>query len=96
MSWNSKKQAYVSLSTTKAEYIAGWCYAQILWLKQQLSDFGLHLEHNPLRCDNTNAISLTKNPIMHSRKKHIEIRHNFIRDHIHKGDGDIEFVDTKS
>ena len=81
----------------EVEYIiARSCWAQILWLKQQLSNFGLHLEHIHLRYDNNSAISLTKNPIMHSRIKHIEIRHNFIRDHIHKGDGDIEFVDTKS
>jgi len=78
-----------------AEYIVvGTCCAQILWLKQQLSDFGLHLEHIPLRCDNTSAINLTKNPTMHSKTNHIEIRHNFIRDHIHKSDCDIEFVDT--
>ena len=76
VSWNSKKQACVILSTTEAEYIAATsCCAQILWLKRQLSDFGLHLEHIPLRCNNTNAISLTKNPIMHSRTKHIEIMH---------------------
>ena len=74
----------------EVEYIiARSCWAQILWLKQQLSNFGLHLEHIHLRYDNNSAISLTKNPIMHSRIKHIEIR-----DHIRKGDCDIEFVDT--
>ena len=79
------------------EYIvARSFYAQILWLKQQLSDFGLHLEHISLRYDNTSVISVTKNPIMHSRTKHIEIMHHFIRDHIDKGDCDIEFVDTDS
>ena len=56
----------------------------------------MHLEHIPLIIDDTSAISLTKNPILHSRTKHIEIRHHFIRDHIHKGDCDIEFVDTDS
>ncbi|BAT95849.1 hypothetical protein VIGAN_08266600, partial [Vigna angularis var. angularis] len=40
------------------------------------------------------AINLTKNPIMHSRTKHIEIRHHFLRDHIQKGDCQIEYVDT--
>ena len=56
----------------------------------------MHLEHIPLRCDNTSAISLTNNPIMPSRTKDIEIRHHFIRDHIHNGDCDIKFVDTDS
>ena len=89
-SWNSKKQEHVTLSIAKVKYIAAEsCCAKMLWLKQQLSNFGLHLEHIPLRCDNTSDISLIKNPIMHSRTKHIEIRHHFIRDHIHKGDCDI-------
>ena len=68
----------------EVEYIdvVSFC-AQILWLKQQLSSFGLHLEHAPLICDNTSVISLTKNPLIHSRAKHIEIRYYLIRDHIH-------------
>ena len=94
---NSKKQACVVLSMTEVEYIVvGSFCAQILWLKQQLSDFGFYLEHIPLRCDNTSVISLTKNPIMHSRKKHIEIIHHFIMDHTHIVDCDIEFMDTNS
>ncbi|KAG2404657.1 Retrovirus-related Pol polyprotein from transposon RE1 Retro element 1 [Vigna angularis] len=95
VSWHSKKQACVALSTTKAEYIAaGNCCAQILWMKQQLEDFDIFLDHIPLKCDNTSVINLTKNPIMHSRTKHIEIRHHFLRDHIQKGDCQIEYIDT--
>jgi len=75
------------LSTAEAEYIvAGSCCAQTIWLKYQLSDFGLNLSKIPLLCDNTSAINLTKNPVQHSRTKHIEIRHHFIRDHIMNGD----------
>jgi len=85
VSWHSKKQACVALSTTEAEYIAaGNCCAQILWMKQQLEDYNIFLKHIPMKCDNTSAINLTKNPIMHSRTKHIEIRHHFLRDHINK------------
>jgi len=74
------------------EYIsAGSCCAQILWMKQQLSDYGIFLNHIPIRCDNTSAITLSKNPIQHSRTKHIEIR-----DHVQKGDCVLEFVDTKN
>ena len=49
----------------------------------------------PILCDNTSAINLTKNPIQHSRTKHIKIRHHFIRDHVKKGDIVLEYVDTK-
>ena len=90
-----KKQACVALSTAEAEYIAaGSCCAQILWLKQQLRDYGLDLGCIPLRCDNTSAINITKNPVMHSRTKHIDIRHHFLRDHVLKGDVEVTFVDT--
>ncbi|XP_050878871.1 secreted RxLR effector protein 161-like [Lathyrus oleraceus] len=87
VSWACKKQACIALSTTDAEYIAaGSCCAQILWLKQQLSDFRLNLGCIPLRCDNTSAINITKNPVMHSRTKHIDIRHHLLHDHVLKGD----------
>ena len=63
------------------EYIAvESCYAQILWIKQQLIDFRIKLKDIPIRCDNTSAISLTKNSIQYSRSKHIEIRHHFIKE----------------
>jgi len=97
VSWFSRKQVSVALSTTEAEYVAaGSCCAQTLWMRQQLMDYGLKLDHIPLRCDNTSAINLTKNPILHSRTKHIEIRHHFIRDHALKGDVEIEFVETQN
>jgi len=95
ISWHSKKQACVALSIAEVEYIAvGSCYAQILWLKQQLSDFGLSLSKIPLKCDNTSAINLTKNPVQHSRTKHIEIRHHFIHDHVSNGDCEVQFIET--
>ncbi|XP_016185716.2 uncharacterized protein LOC107627395 [Arachis ipaensis] len=91
VSWRSKKQVSVALSTAEAEYVAaGSCCAQILWMKQQLVDYGLMLDHIPIKCDNTSVINLTKNPVQHSRTKHIEIRHHFIRDHVQKGDVVIE------
>ena len=76
-------------------YIAvGSCCSQILWIKQQLSDFGVSLHNIPIFCDNTSAINIIKNPVQHSRTKHIEIKHHFIRDHALKGDICIEHVDT--
>ena len=65
-------------------------------MKQQLSDYGIVLDHIPIKCDNTSAINISKNPVLHSRTKHIKIRHHFIRDHVLKGDVVLEFVDTKN
>jgi len=59
-------------------------------------DFGVKLEKVPLYCDNISAINLTKNPIQHSKTKHIEIRHKFIRDHVQKGDVEIKFIKTEN
>ncbi|GMJ08622.1 hypothetical protein HRI_004531400 [Hibiscus trionum] len=95
ISWFSKKQNSVALSITEAEYISlGSCCSQVLWMKQQLLDYGINVETIPLKCDNTSATCLTKNLIQHSKTKHIEIRHHFIRDHVIKEDVVIEYVDT--
>ena len=96
VSWHSKKQNSVALSKAEVEYIAAdLCCAQILWMKQTLSDFNLIFEYVPIKCDNTSAINISKNPVQHSRTKHIEIRHHFLRDHAQKGDITLEFVSTK-
>jgi len=96
ISWNSQKQACVALSTAEAEYIvAGSCCAQISWLKQQLSDFGLKVKKVPLFYDNTSAINLTKNPVLQSRTKHIEIRHYFVRDQVSNGICEIKFIESE-
>jgi len=65
-------------------------------MKQQLSYYSLKLDNIPIRCDNTSATNLSKNLILHSRTKHIEIRHHFLRDHAQKGDCILEFFDTKN
>ena len=86
----------MALSIAEVEYIAtGSCCAQILWIKQQLEHFGLKVNKVALLCDNTSAINLTKNQIRHSRTKHIEIHHHFIRDHVSIGDCEIQFIETK-
>ena len=55
----------------------------------------INLDHIPLKCDNTSAINPNNNLVMHSRTKHIEIRHHFLRDHMIKGDCCIEFIDSE-
>jgi hypothetical protein len=95
VSWSSKKQNSVALSTAKAKYIAtGSCRAQILWMKATLNDFGIKFKQVPLLCDNESTMKLTNNPVQHSRTKHIDVHHHFIRDHQQKGDISIENVGT--
>ena len=97
VSWFSRKQNSVSLSTAEAEYITvGSCCAQALWMQQTLRDYGVSLSKTPILCDNTSAISLSKNPIQHFRTKYIEIRYHFIRDHVQKGDICLDFVSTEN
>ncbi|WVZ75637.1 hypothetical protein U9M48_023674 [Paspalum notatum var. saurae] len=93
VSWSSRKQASVALSTTEAEYIAAAsCCSQLLWIKATLSDFGLRFGKIPLLVDSTSAISIAKNPVLHSRTKHIDVRFHFLRDHYEKGDIDLVHV----
>jgi hypothetical protein len=85
MSWASKKQNSVALSTAEAEYIAtGHCCAQLLWMRQTLRDYSYKLSKVPLLCDNESAIRMVDNPVEHSRTKHIDIRYHFLRDHQQK------------
>jgi len=91
-----KRSHVLPFSIAEAEYIAvGSFYAHITWLKHQLLDYGLNFVKVTFFYDNTRAINLTKNPIQHSHTKHIEIRHHFIRDHINKGDCEVQFVEIE-
>jgi hypothetical protein len=65
-------------------------------MRQTLRDFGFNLSKVPLLCDNESAIRLADNPVEHSRTKHIDIRHHFLRDHEQKGDIDIYHISTKN
>ena len=95
VSWMSKKQNSVSLSTAKAEYIAmASCSAQLLWMKKLLHDYGITQDTMCVFCDNTSAINLSKNPVQHSKSKHIEIRYHFIRDLVEEKTVYLEFINT--
>nr|CAE04887.3 OSJNBa0042I15.9 [Oryza sativa Japonica Group] len=97
VSWFPKKQNSIVLSTTEAEYVAaGSCCAQLLWMKQTLKDFGYNFTKTPLLCDNESAIKIANNPVQHSKTKHIDIHHHFLRDHETKGDICLTHVRTET
>ncbi|GKA42175.1 hypothetical protein Tco_0734835 [Tanacetum coccineum] len=73
-SWFSKKQAALAISTTEAKYVsAKKACQQALWMKQSLVGYDIKLDDVPILSDNKGAIDLSKNPVLHSRTKHIEI-----------------------
>ncbi|GJR96347.1 hypothetical protein Tco_0268521 [Tanacetum coccineum] len=95
-SWFLKKQTALAISTTEAEYVsAEKACQQALWMKQALVDYGIRLDDIPIMCDNKGAIDLSKNPVQHSRTKHIKIRHHFLCDNVQKGNIFVEKVSSK-
>ncbi|GKD64499.1 retrovirus-related pol polyprotein from transposon TNT 1-94 [Tanacetum coccineum] len=95
-SWFSKKQTALAISTTEAEYVSTRkACQQALWMKQALVNYDINLDDILVLCDNKGAIDLSKNPVLHSRTKHIEIQHHFFRDNVQKGNISIEKVSSE-
>ena len=93
--WMSKKQNSMSLSMAKVEYIAaGSFYTQLLWMKKLLHDCRIPQDTMCVFYDNTSAINLSKNPVQHSKSKHIEIRYHFIWDLVEDKVVCLEFIHT--
>ncbi|GJW45027.1 hypothetical protein Tco_0073826 [Tanacetum coccineum] len=85
ISWQCKKQTIVANSTTEAEYVvAANCCGQVLWIQNQMLDYGFNFINTKIYIDNESTICIVKNPVFHSKTKHIEIRHHFTRDSYEK------------
>ena len=96
VSWLSKKQPVVALSTSEAEYVALCLAAQeAIWLRRMLTELGTSPECVILMEDNQVAIALAKNPVAHARTKHIDIRYHYIREAIQSGEIDVKYCPTR-
>jgi hypothetical protein len=96
ISWSSKKQPIVTLSTTEAEFVsAASCACQGVWLRNILDYLKLkQQESTVIYCDNSSSIKLSKNLVMHGRCKHIDVRFHFLRN-LTK-DGVVELVHCRT
>nr|GEU72197.1 hypothetical protein [Tanacetum cinerariifolium] len=95
ISWSSKRQKSIVISSTEAEYIAlSGCCAQILWMRSQLTDYGTRFNKILMYCDNKNVIALCCNNVQHFRSNHIDIRYHFIKEHVENGVIELYFVNT--
>ena len=96
ISWQSRKQSSIALSTVEAEYIVA-CSAscEAIWLWKLLTDlFDLEMQTTTILCDNQSCIKMTENPVFHDRSKHIVIRYHYIRDMVQRGALKLLYIST--
>ena len=97
ISWFSRKQTSIALSTAEVECIAE-CSAcsEAVWLRKMLAGlFGAKIDVTDILCDNQSCIKMTTNPVFHDKSKHIEVRYHFIRDMVQKGAIKLKYVPTE-
>ncbi|XP_074266280.1 secreted RxLR effector protein 161-like [Silene latifolia] len=96
-SWSSKKQKSVAQSSAEAEYIsAAIATSQAIWLRRILEDIGeAQKDATTIFCDNKSAIAMAKNPVYHSRSRHIAIKHHFIREAIEEGEIELNYCKSE-
>jgi hypothetical protein len=97
VSWSSKKQPTVALSTAEAEYMAALnATKEAIWLRTLLKDLGFPpTTATTIHADNQACIALARNPVAHSRAKHIDIHHHFIRKRVTNHEIDLKYCSTK-
>jgi hypothetical protein len=92
VSWSSRLQPTVAVSTTEAEYMAAaYAVKEGLWLKKLLLDFGIAVSPIRIFCDNQGAIKLMKHAIASLRSKHIDVIHHFVRERVARGEVEFEY-----
>jgi hypothetical protein len=95
VSWISKLQNVVSLSTIEAEYVAATeASKEIIWLQRFMEELGKKQENSRLYCDSESAIHLAKNSTFHSNTKHIQLRYHFIQSTLEDGHLKLERIHT--
>ena len=97
ISWASKLQPIVTLSTTEAEYVSATAAGQeILWLRNLFSELGFEPKGaSTLHLDNQSALAVTRNPEHHGRMKHLDLRYYWLRDAVKAGLIDVRYISTK-
>jgi hypothetical protein len=96
ISWQSRKQSSIALSTAEADYIAA-CSAtcEAIWFRKLLTGlFDLEMRVTLILCDNQSCIKMTENPVFHDRSKHIEIRYHYICDMVQRGALKLQYIST--
>ena len=97
ISWRSKKQPIIALSTCEAEYVAmSNATKEGLHLKQLLDEFGVRLDHFLLHGDNQGALALAKDNVRRERSKHIDLKYHFLRQHVTSGELNLRYVESAS
>ncbi|GKA66925.1 retrovirus-related pol polyprotein from transposon TNT 1-94 [Tanacetum coccineum] len=96
VSWMSKKQVCIAMSSAEAKYVAlSASCAQVMWMRTQLQDYGFNYNKIPLYCDSQSAIAISCILVQHSRTKHIHTRYHFMKEHVENGIIELYFVRTE-
>ncbi|KAH9782976.1 hypothetical protein KPL71_009140 [Citrus sinensis] len=96
VSWVSKLQTVVALSTTEAEYMAATqACKEAIWIQRLLEELGHKQEKISVFCDSQSALHIARNPVFHSRTKHIGVQYHFVREVVEDGSVDLQKIHTK-
>jgi len=97
VAWSSRKQPIVTLSTTEAEFVAAaGSSCQAIWMQRVLKKIGYKgSECTVIFCDNSSTIKLSRNPVMHGKSQHIDVRYHFLRELVNDGVVQLEFCGTR-
>ena len=96
VSWLSKLQTVVALSTTEAEYMAATqACKETIWIQRLIEELGHKQQKISVYCDSQSALHIARNPAFHSRTKHIGVQYHFVREVVEEGSVDMQKIHTK-